>query len=361
LIPFNDLAAQHTPIRDALHHALQRVANSGWYVLGEELRAFESEFADYIGAPHCIGCASGTDAIQLSLQGVGIGPGDEVITAANTCVPTVAGIVASGATPVLADVDPVTLTLSGESVEARLTRTTRAIVAVHLYGQPCDIETLSFDDRVYMIEDCAQAHGSRYLGDRCGTLGDAAAFSFYPTKNLGAMGDGGAVVTSDPEVAERVRALRHYGRTHAYEHPWRGGNSRLDEIQAAVLRVKLNYLDAWNDARRTIASRYRAEITNEHVHLIPSAGYAELNEHLFVVRCNHRHALMEHLQSHGVATQIHYPAPIHFVEAYRELAAPGTIPVAERACEEILSLPLYTGMPDAHVDAVIDAVNSFHP
>jgi dTDP-3-amino-3,4,6-trideoxy-alpha-D-glucose transaminase len=361
LIPFNDLAAQHAPIQVALNEALQRVANSGWYVLGEELRAFEPAFADYLGAPHCIGCASGTDAIQLALQGFEIGPGDEVITAANTCVPTVAGIVAAGATPVLADVDPDTLTLAAESVKTRMSDATKGIVAVHLYGHPCDMDALRIDHGVKLIEDCAQAHGSRYRGNGCGTLGDAAAFSFYPTKNLGAMGDGGAVVTNDAAAAERVRALRHYGRTHGYEHPWRGGNSRLDEIQAAVLRVKLEHLDTWNAMRRTIANRYRASIANEYVHLIKQADYADSNEHLFVIRSNRRDALMHHLQSHGVATQIHYPAPIHFAEAYHDLGAPGAFPVAERACEEVMSLPLYPGMPDAHVDAVIEATNTFKP
>lgn len=364
MIPFNDLQRQNLPIAEALTAAVTHVIDSGRYILGEEVSCFETEFAEYLGVAHCIGVASGTDAIQLALMGLGIGPGDEVITAANTCVPTVSGISATGATPVLADVCGHTLTLDPDATAKAVTPRTRAIVPVHLYGHACDMPALERVVRgksINIVEDCAQAHGAQYGHEPCGTFGKCAAFSFYPTKNLGALGDGGAVVTNDERAAERIRSLHQYGRATGYEHPRTGINSRLDEMQAAILRVKLRCLNATNEERRSIAATYTEQIANEWVVPVLSADGTTPNHHLYVVRSPHRDALQAHLAHTNVATQIHYPIPIHLLEAYRELGQPGAFPEAERACREVLSLPLYPGMPADHVAEVIDAVNAFRP
>lgn len=364
MIPFNDLRRQNELLAGELSSAISNVINSGWYILGEEVEAFEDDFADFLGIDHCIGVASGTDAIQLALMGLGIGHGDEVITAANTCVPTVAGISATGATPVLADVCGATLTLDADSVAHAITPRTRAIVPVHLYGHPCDMAALAstvHGKDIFIVEDCAQAHGTFYNDDLCGTLGHCAAFSYYPTKNLGALGDGGAVITDNADTAKRIRGLRQYGRAEGYDHPRPGINSRLDEMQAAVLRVKLQYLNDADELRREIASSYDDNIKNDYIALMKPAEWATTNHHLYVVRSPHRDALQQHLTTNGIHTQIHYPAPIHLLTAYRELGESGAFPVSERACEEVLSLPLYPGMPESHVDAVIDRVNKFRP
>lgn len=364
MIAVNDLRRQNAPIAAELKAAMEGVVESGHYILGEQVVAFEREFAQYIGTHHAVGAASGTDALQLALMGIGVKPGDEVITAANTCVPTVSAILSAGATPRLADVDPEHSTIDPESVEHAITANTRAIVPVHMYGHPCEmdaLEPIAHAHGVAIVEDCAQAHGSRFRGRACGGMGAVAAFSFYPTKNLGALGDGGAVVTNDSAIAERIRALRQYGRTTDYEHPAFGINSRLDEMQAAVLRVKLRELDRWNAERDAIAKRYRNELDNPSVRPMPIAAWATTNHHLFVVRSPKRDALQKHLASKGIGSQIHYPLPIHCLEAYRYLGEPGAFPKAENACREVLTLPLYPGIPAAHVDAVIAAVNSFRP
>ncbi len=364
MIPFNDLHRQNQPIAADLTAAVTRVINSGRYILGEEVAAFETEFAEYLGVAHCIGVASGTDAIQLALMGLGIGRGNEVITAANTCVPTVSGIAATGATPVLADVSVRSLTLNPDAMTKAISPRTRAVVPVHLYGHACDmpaIERAVNDTPIDIVEDCAQAHGVQYGDQRCGTFGKCAAFSFYPTKNLGALGDGGAVVTNDDETAKRIRSLHQYGRAAGYEHPRPGINSRLDEMQAAILRVKLRHLNDTNEERRSIAAEYTDQIANEWVSPVHAANGTTPNHHLYVVRSPHRDKLQAHLAHNNVVTQIHYPIPIHLLEAYRELGKPGAFPEAERACAEVLSLPLYPGMPADHVTKVIDAVNAFRP
>lgn len=364
MIAVNDLRRQNAPIAAELKAAIERVVDSGHYILGDAVRSFETEFAEYLGVDHCIGAASGTDALQLALMGIGVKPGDEVITAANTCVPTVSAILSAAATPRLADVDPEHLTIDPASVEQFITAKTRAIVPVHVYGHPCDMDALkriADSNGIAIVEDCAQAHGSRHCGRSCGTMGAAAAFSFYPTKNLGALGDGGAVVTNDSAIAERVHALRQYGHTAGYEYPAPGINSRLDEMQAAVLRVKLRELDRWNLKREHTAARYREELDNPSVKPLPIATWAATNNHLFVVRSPNRDALQQHLANSGIGSQIHYPIPIHRLEAYRHLGEPGAFPNAEDACREVLTLPLYPGMPPEHVDAVIAAVNSFRP
>lgn len=365
MIPFLNLLDGHRAVEAEVADALKRVLESGWYVLGSEGKRFEEAFARFLSVDHAVGVASGTDAIQLALQALDVGPGDEVITAANTCVPTVAGIAGTGATPVLVDAEPEFLTLDPASVSGAITAKTKAIVPVHLYGHPCDMTPLldlARSANLRVVEDCAQAHGAKYRGKNCGTLGDAAAFSFYPTKNLGAYGDAGAVVTNDSDTASRLRSLRNYGESGKYEHTHRGANSRLDEMQAALLSVKLNYLEEWNTTRRTLADRYRIRIENDAVQLPQQADWAESSNHLFVIQCSSRDALRAHLETQGVGTLIHYPSPIHLQPAYAPLGdGPGSFPVSERACAEVLSLPLHPQLSIEQADQIADAVNAFCP
>lgn len=340
--------------------AIDRVLERGWFILGEELSAFENEFAAYLGVRHVIGVGSGTDAIHLALRAAGVTSGDEVITAANTCVPTVAGIGCAGARPALADVNPDNLTLDADDFARRITPETKAVVPVHLYGHPCDMEPLlnvARDTGLLVIEDCAQAHGARYKGALCGTFGDAAAFSFYPTKNLGAYGDAGAVATNDPALAERLRLLRNYGERERYHHSVHGVNSRLDELQAAVLRAKLPHLDAWNAARRDRAQLYNELLASLPIALPREADWAMSNFHIYAVRTPRRDALQAHLREHGIGTLLHYPVPIHLQDAYGDLGyAPGEFPIAERACAETLSLPLYPELPLDAIREVAEAI-----
>jgi dTDP-4-amino-4,6-dideoxygalactose transaminase len=362
-IPFATLAPQTQALRPELDAAISRVLDSGWYVLGEEGAAFEREFAAYLGAEQVVGVANGTDALQLILMAHGIGPGDEVILPANTCVPTAAGISGRGATPVSADVSPDTLTLDPAEIRAKATGRTRAVIAVHLYGHPCDMDALraETDARgLVLIEDAAQAHGAEYKSRKCGTLGDAAAFSFYPSKNLGALGDGGAVATNDPEIATRIRKLRHYGAEERYRHTLRGINSRLDEMQAALLRVKLPHLDAWNARRREMAERYNEGLAGLPLQLPCESTWATCNRHLYPVRTPQRDALQQHLRECGIGTFIHYPIPIHLQPAYHDCGnGAGSLPVAEQACDAVLSLPLYPELSEADVDEVVAAVRRF--
>jgi dTDP-4-amino-4,6-dideoxygalactose transaminase len=361
MIPFLELKSQFRAIEPDVRAAMDRVLGRGWYVLGEEVAAFEAEFAAWLGAPRAVGVASGTDAIALALRALGVGPGDDVIVPTNTCVPTVTGIGLSGARPVLADVDEVTLTLTGETARAVLTPQTRAICPVHLYGHPCDMDGilgLARERALVVVEDCAQAHGARYRERPCGTLGDAAAFSFYPSKNLGAYGDGGAVVLREESVADRVRQLRNYGQSDRYRHVALGMNSRLDEIQAAVLRVKLPHLRAWNDARRLRAERYGERLRG--VRVPEEQPWATSAWHLYPVRSTQRDALRTFLRENGVATEIHYPVPIHLQEAYAHLGyREGDFPVAESACREVLSLPLYPELAIEDVDRIIESIGVF--
>ncbi len=365
MIPFVELQSQFKAIDGEVRAAIDRVLTRTWYVLGDEGRAFEQEFADWIGAAHAVGVGSGTDAIQLALRVAGVMPGDEVITVANTCVPTVAGIGATGARPVLVDAHPDTLTLDPAQLAHALTPKSRAIVPVHLYGHPCDMDPImAFADAhdLVVVEDCAQAHGATYKGRACGTLGHLGAFSFYPSKNLGAYGDGGAVTTSNSEWADGLRKLRNYGEEKRYTHTVPGINSRLDELQAAVLRVKLGHLDGWNGQRRSLAKRYDNALQDVPVRLPAVAPWAQSAHHLYPIRTERRDALQQYLLEAGVQTLIHYPIPVHLQPAYGELGyACGDFPVAEGACDSVLSLPFYPEFPDNQVATVASAIaNFFH-
>jgi dTDP-3-amino-3,4,6-trideoxy-alpha-D-glucose transaminase len=358
-VPFLDLARRVASLRPELDAAIARVLDSGRFVLGAEVEAFEEELAAYCGAGHAVGVASGTGAIELALRALGVGPGDEVVTAANTCVPTVAAIEAAGARPVLADVDSATLTLDPARLDTAVTERTRAIVPVHLYGQCADMgRILAFAATrgIAVVEDAAQALGAEWEGRRPGALGDAAAVSFYPTKNIGALGDGGAVVTGDADLAERVRLLRAYGERSGHDSVVPGTNSRLDELQAAVLRVELGRLDGWTARRRELAAVYRDELAGLPLRPPAEAEQGRHAYHLFVVRVPERDRLRAELAARGVETAVHYPRPVHGHPAYERLAREGALRESEQACGEVVSLPLYPELTDAEARTVVAAV-----
>lgn len=351
-VPFAAPARAIAAQRAALDAATARVMDSGRLLLGAEGRAFEEELAAWAGARHAVGVASGTDAIELALRALGVGPGDEVVTQANTCVPTVAAIERAGATPVLCDADPATATVDVASMGAAITDRTRALIPVHLYGQCADMDPI-LALGVPVIEDCAQAHGASYRGRRAGTMGALGAFSFYPTKNLGALGDGGAVVTGDPALDERLRLLRQYGQADRYEHVIRGVNSRLDELQAAYLRVRLALLDDGLARRRAIAARYDEALAGA-AGAVPLARPEDTEHalHLYVVRAAQRDRFRAALDAGGVATLIHYPHPVHGHEPYRTLGQGRALAGAEELARTVVSLPLYPELTDDEVDHV---------
>jgi dTDP-3-amino-3,4,6-trideoxy-alpha-D-glucose transaminase len=356
-VPFLDLSREHAPLRAELGAALEEVLDGARYIGGRHVDEFERAFAAFCGARDAIGVGSGTNAIELALRACGIGPGDEVITAANTCIPTVAGIDACGATAVLVDVDEATFTIDPAELEDATTARTRAIVPVHLYGQCADIDAITRhaeEHGLVVVEDAAQAHGAAWAGRRTGTLGAAAAFSFYPTKNLGALGDGGAIVTGDPKVAAAARELRSFGEREG-EAVRRGRNSRLDPLQAAVLSVKLARLESWNDRRRALASVYRSELPETVVVPSEAPGVHHVY-HLFVIRSPRRDELARALERSGIATLVHYPRAVHQHPAYRELGRPGRLGRSERLAREVLSLPLHPAMAEDEVRAISAAV-----
>lgn len=327
--------------------------------MGPEVSAFEEEFARYIGSRFAIGVGSGTEALHLGLRACGVGPGDEVVTVSHTAVATVAAVELSGARAVLVDVDPATCTMDPALLEKAISSRTKVILPVHLYGTPAEMSSiLAVAERhgVRVVEDCAQAHGARYGGRRVGTLGDLGCFSFYPTKNLGALGDGGIITTDDAALTEQARLLRQYGWRERYVSEVKGSNSRLDEIQAAVLRVKLPHLDAWNARRRELAALY-VQTLSEEVQATGAPAGAEPVHHLFVVRTTRRDELRKSLADQGIATLIHYPVPVHLQEAYRDLGyGPGALPASEAAARTVVSLPLYPEMTDEEAAAVATAL-----
>lgn len=351
-IPFVDLKAAYHRLRSEIDAAVAATLEGGWYILGEQVHAFEEEFAAYLSLGSAIGVASGTDAVLLALRACGVGPGDEVITVSHTAVATVAAIELCGALPRLVDVEPGTLTMDPERFREAVTIRTKAVVPVHLYGGPAwmdDILAVAGEHGLIVIEDCAQAHGAFYDGRMVGTMGDAAAFSFYPTKNLGAMGDGGAVATSRADVIERLGLLRQYGWRERYVSDIPGYNSRLDELQATILRVRLRHLDEENDARRRLAAIYDARLAGLPV-VRPVARPDDRHVyHLYAIQTERRDELRAYLQARGIGTAIHYPVPVHCQPAYEHLGyGPGSLPITERAAERLLSLPMY---PDLSVDA----------
>jgi dTDP-4-amino-4,6-dideoxygalactose transaminase len=357
VIPFLDLTRGSDDVRAAVAGAVNRVVESGNYILGGEVAGFEREFADYCGAREGIGVASGTDAITIALTALGVGPGDEVVTAANTCVPTVVGIERAGATPVLADVDRETATIDPASVEAALTPRTRAIVAVHLYGRRADtvvLAELAHTRGLLLVEDAAQAHGASGVGEHA----DAVTFSFYPTKNLGALGDAGAVVTNDPDVAARARRLRTYGESEPRLSIERGLNSRLDSLQAAILRAKLPFLDRWNERRRALAATYSTLLATGPVD-VPDDGDHVF--HLYVVRVRERDTVRRALAERGIETAVHYARAVHQHPAYAHLNVEGRLRVSEQLSAEVLSLPLYPGLAESEVERVAQALAAVAP
>ena len=361
-VPFVDFKAHVRAIRGEIDAAVARVLDSGWFILGPEGEAFERELAAWLGAKDVVAVANGTEAIQLALEGLGIGDGDEVITSPLTAAFTALAVMRAGARPVFADLDPATLNVSPDAVAAAVTPRTKAILPVHLYGHPADLDPLMSLGRergIEVIEDACQAIGASYKGRRVGALSGIGALSFYPTKNLGALGDGGAVVIQDEKVAARVRQLRNGGQSDRYRHEIPGINSRLDEMQAAILRAGLAHLDEWTERRRALAGRYLERLDGLPALALPrTQPYAAPAHHLFVVRHARRDAVAAALLARGVGTLIHYPIPLHLQPAFAGLGRAGEFPVAERAAGEILSLPLYPEMSDAQADAVIDAVRA---
>lgn len=362
VIEFLDLKEVNARHSEAITAAVLRVVESGWYVLGNETSEFEAAFARYCEVKHCIGVGNGLDALRLILAGYDIGPGDEVIVPSHTFIATWLAVTHAGARPVPVETDAF-YTLDVERVQSAITSRTRAIVAVHLYGHPADMDALhAIADRhgLRVIEDAAQAHGARLRGRRVGGLADAAGFSFYPGKNLGALGDGGAITTNDAALAARLRKLRNYGSAQKYEHVLCGYNSRLDELQSAVLRAKLQYLDDDNRVRQQLASRYCALMQSCSVELPNVHEDVEHVWHLFVVRTTHRQALQEHLRQQGIASLIHYPTACHRQPAYRSEAWP-PLPQAERLAAEVLSLPISPALSCEAVETIAAAVRSFRP
>lgn len=363
-VPFLDLCAAYRELQDELDAAYRRVAESGRYVLGDEVEAFEQELATYCGATHGVGVGNGLDALHLILQGYGIGRADEVIVPAHTFIATWAAVSRAGATPVPVEPDPATYTLDPAGVAAAITPRTRAIIPVHLYGRPADMDPildLARQHDLKVIEDAAQAHGARYKRRRVGSLGDATAFSFYPAKNLGAFGDGGAVVTSDPALTEAVRVLRNHGSPAKYDHTVKGVNSRLDALQAAFLRVKLKHLDEWNQRRRVIAARYLGELGGVPDLTLPAVlESAEPVWHVFVVRHPQRAELQAALTRAGIGTLIHYPEPPHLSHAYADGGWKiGSFPITEQITSTVLSLPMGPHLDPDAVTTVTDAVRKF--
>ena len=364
-IPFVDLGAQYRSIEKEVQDAMRQVMESSGFILGAPLVKFEQDFARYVGTKHCIGVANGLEALRLSLWGLGIGPGDEVVVQANTYIASAFAISAVGATPVLVDSDPRTQQIDASRVEAALTPRTKAIMPVHLTGMSADMDPLLDVARRHglkVVEDSAQSHGTRYKGRVCGSMGDAGCFSFYPGKNLGAYGDGGAITTDDDALAKKLRRLRNFGQDVKYVHLEKGWNARLDTLQAAVLNVKLPRLDGWNERRARHAARYRELLKGvgdlAFQDTVPGSTHTH---HLFIVHTERRDALREHLARRGVDTVMHYPIPVHLQEAYRELGHKrGDFPNAERHSDRTLSLPMFAELTDEQVGRVAAAVREFY-
>jgi dTDP-4-amino-4,6-dideoxygalactose transaminase len=360
-IPFNNLQAGYHELKPEIDAAVHRVLESGWYILGEEVETFEASYASYCGAQSCVGVANGLDALFLSLKAMGIGPGDEVIVPSHTFVATWLAVSRCGATPVPVEPREDTYNIDPDKIESKITNRTKAIIPVHLYGQPADLDPIIALARKYdlkVLEDAAQAHGAKYKGKRIGAHGDAVAWSFYPGKNLGAMGDGGAVTTNDPDLAERIRMLSNYGSKAKYENEIQGVNSRLDPIQAAVLAVKLKYLDEWNARRSALARTYTAKLGQSSLVLPFVPEWVEPVWHQYVVRCDDRDSFQQHLQQVGVETMIHYPIPPHCQRVYSNLEyGHEDFSITEKMAAQILSLPVGPHLERKESGHVVEAAN----
>ena len=362
-VPFVSFKPMERELNSKLRAAFERVFERSWYIEGEEDSSFEEAFAEYCGVKYCVGNGNGLDALMLALKALGIGAGDEVIVPSNTYIATALAVTYVGAIPVFVEPDIRTFNIDPKLIEEKITERTKAIMPVHLYGQPCDMDPIVETAKkhgLFIIEDCAQAHGAKYKGQKIGSFGDAAGFSFYPGKNLGALGDAGATVTNNKTLADKVRALGNYGSDYKYHHIYKGNNSRLDELQAAFLSAKLPLLDKMNAERRRIADRYLNEIKNEQVILPFVPDYAEPVWHIFGIRCARRDELEVYLNKNGIGTNKHYPIPMHLQECYKDLGIKtGDFPIAEEISATELSLPMYYGMTDGEIQCVIDKVNEY--
>lgn len=362
-VPFVTFKPLEKELDKDLRDAFERVYNRSWYIEGEEDEAFEKAFAEYCDSKYCVGVGNGLDSLFLALKAMGIKEGDEVIVPSNTYIATALAVTYTGATPVFVEPDIRTFNIDPTKIEAAITDKTRAIMPVHLYGQACDMDPImniakKYD--LYVVEDCAQAHGAKYNGKVIGSFGDAAGFSFYPGKNLGALGDAGATVTNNEELAKKVRALGNYGSDYKYHHIYQGNNSRLDELQAAFLAAKLPHLNKVNVERRKIAQKYLDGINNPEINLPFVPEYAEPVWHIFGIRCNRRDELEKFLNDAGISTNKHYPIPMHLQGCYADLGfKKGDYPIAEEISETELSIPMYYGMTDEEVQYVIDRINEF--
>ncbi len=362
-IPFVTFRPLEQELDADLRAAFTRVYENSWYIGGKEDDTFEAAFAEYCHTKYCIGVGNGLDALMLALRALGVGKGDEVIVPSNTFIATALAVTYVGATPIFVEPDIRTYNIDPARIEEKINAKTRAIMPVHLYGQPADMDpimAIAKKHNLYVVEDCAQAHGATYKGKIIGSFGDAAGFSFYPGKNLGALGDAGAVVTNNKELADKIRALGNYGSDYKYHHIYQGTNSRLDELQAAFLSAKLPHMDRVNNNRREIARKFSEGIKNPLVSLPYVLPETEPVWHIYAVRCDHRDALADFLQSKGIGTNKHYPIAMHMQECYKELGiAPGELPIAEEISATQLSLPLYYGMTDEEIQYVIDQINAF--
>lgn len=363
-VPFVDLKPMHNELNTKLHHAFDDVLDESNYIQGEQLHQFEKEYADYIGTKYCVGVATGLDALYLLLKAMDIQSGDEVIIPSNTYIATALAVSYVGALPVFVEPDINTFNIDVSRIEEKINEHTKAIIAVHLQGRPADMDAIhEIADRYHLkvIEDAAQAHGALYKGHKVGSLSDGAGWSFYPGKNLGALGDGGCITTNNKEIADKVRALGNYGSDYKYHHIYQGTNSRLDEIQAAFLRVKLPELDKWNQVRKHIAERYFNEITNPFIYLPqkPDEVFDHIY-HVFVIRCDKRDELETYLNEKGIGTVKHYPIPMHLQKAYENLnIKEGELPIAEEISKTVLSIPIYYGMNEDQISYVIKCLNDF--
>jgi dTDP-4-amino-4,6-dideoxygalactose transaminase len=362
MITFADFKREYAEVGAEINSVIERVLKSGWLVLGEEVRSFEEEFSRYIGADFGVGVNSGSDALYLAVMALGIKGGDEVITVAHTFTADADAIVRNGATPVFVDIDLETYCIDVTKIEEKISRRTRAILPVHLYGHPADMDpimALAKKHKLYVIEDACQAHGAEYKGRKVGSIGDIGCFSFYPTKNLGAYGDAGMVVTNNEKLADKIRMLRNYGQSDRYHHEFLGINSRLDEIQAAILRVKLKYLDKWNEKRRSLARLYGQLLRNTSVFLPVEKDCAKHVYYLYVIRHKERDLLQRHLADNGIQSLIHYPVPIHKQKSYTAMGYAADLPVTEQIRNEIVSLPIHPWLTESDITQVTSLIKDY--